>query len=52
MPDMDGISATEAIRAKQPAVQVVILVGAGRSELHAPGDAGGRARFPNQTAHG
>jgi pilus assembly protein CpaE len=25
MPDMDGISATEAIRAKQPAVQVVIL---------------------------
>ena len=25
MPDMDGISATEAIRAKQPSVQVVIL---------------------------
>jgi pilus assembly protein CpaE len=25
MPDMDGISATEAIRSKQPAVQVVIL---------------------------
>ena len=25
MPDMDGISATEAIRAKQPAVQVIIL---------------------------
>ena len=25
MPDMDGISATEAIRAKQPAVQIVIL---------------------------
>ena len=25
MPDMDGISATEAIRARQPAVQVVIL---------------------------
>ena len=25
MPDMDGITATEAIRAKQPAVQVVIL---------------------------
>jgi pilus assembly protein CpaE len=25
MPDMDGIAATEAIRAKQPAVQVVIL---------------------------
>jgi pilus assembly protein CpaE len=25
MPDMDGISATEAIRAKQPTVQVVIL---------------------------
>ena len=25
MPDMDGISATEAIRAKQPVVQVVIL---------------------------
>jgi pilus assembly protein CpaE len=25
MPDMDGISATEAIRAKQPAIQVVIL---------------------------
>ena len=25
MPDMDGISATEAIRGKQPAVQVVIL---------------------------
>src|SRR6266542_4059594 len=25
MPDMDGISATEAIRAKQPAVQVVML---------------------------
>jgi pilus assembly protein CpaE len=25
MPDMDGISATEQIRAKQPAVQVVIL---------------------------
>src|SRR5262245_39299944 len=25
MPDMDGISATESIRAKQPAVQVVIL---------------------------
>ena len=25
MPDMDGITATEAIRAKQPAVQVIIL---------------------------
>ena len=25
MPDMDGIAATEAIRARQPAVQVVIL---------------------------
>lgn len=25
MPDMDGIAATEAIRAKQPAVQVIIL---------------------------
>ena len=25
MPDMDGISATEAIRAKQPAIQVIIL---------------------------
>src|SRR5215208_6610751 len=25
MPDMDGITATEAIRSKQPAVQVVIL---------------------------
>ena len=25
MPDMDGISATEAIRAKQPALQVIIL---------------------------
>ena len=25
MPDMDGISATEAIRSKQPAVQIVIL---------------------------
>ncbi len=25
MPDMDGIAATEAIRSKQPAVQVVIL---------------------------
>jgi len=25
MPDMDGIAATEAIRAKQPAIQVVIL---------------------------
>ena len=25
MPDMDGISATELIRSKQPAVQVVIL---------------------------
>ena len=25
MPDMDGIAATEAIRAKQPAVQVVVL---------------------------
>src|SRR5215813_3013207 len=25
MPDMDGIAATEAIRAKQPTVQVVIL---------------------------
>ena len=25
MPDMDGITATEAIRAKQPAIQVVIL---------------------------
>lgn len=25
MPDMDGISATEAIRAKQPSVQVIIL---------------------------
>src|SRR3990172_4061390 len=25
MPDMDGIAATEAIRAKQPSVQVVIL---------------------------
>jgi pilus assembly protein CpaE len=25
MPDMDGITATEAVRAKQPAVQVVIL---------------------------
>lgn len=25
MPDMDGISATEAIRSRQPAVQVVIL---------------------------
>src|SRR6266498_2251626 len=25
MPDMDGISATEAIRSKQPTVQVVIL---------------------------
>src|SRR5512147_2372350 len=25
MPDMDGISATEAIRARQPAVQIIIL---------------------------
>ena len=37
MPDMDGISATEAIRAKQPRLRHN-SIGAGRSELHAAGD--------------